>query len=95
MKTRGKDIGKYILSSTAISRERISVITQPRTFSESDLSSLSERANIIKSQGALPILQINHRGVNYFIQQIYSPFSNERNDEWEAVIIKEWISHYK
>ena len=63
MKTRGKDIGKYILSSTAISRERISVITQPRTFSESDLSSLSERANIIKSQGALPILQINHRGV--------------------------------
>ena len=36
-----------------------------------------------------------HGANNYFIQQIYSPFSNERNDEWEAVIIKEWISHYK
>jgi 2,4-dienoyl-CoA reductase-like NADH-dependent reductase (Old Yellow Enzyme family) len=52
----------YILGSTAISPEGISAITQPRAFSESDLSSLSERANIIKSQGALAILQINHRG---------------------------------
>ena len=150
LKTRGKGIGMYILGSTAISPEGISAITQPRAFSESDLSSLSERANIIKSQGALAILQINHRGAlatkqlglppvapsakiakklleikglavdeiheltdneikklidkfaystelaikagyngieihganNYLIQQFYSPFSNERNDEW-------------
>ena len=62
LKTRGKGIGLYILGSTAISPEGISAITQPRAFSESDLSSLSERAKIIKSQGALAVLQINHRG---------------------------------
>ena len=62
LKTREKGKGMYILGSTAISPEGISSITQPRAFSESDLSSLSERANIIKSQGALAILQIIHRG---------------------------------
>ena len=62
LKIRGKDIGIYILGSTAISPEGISAITQPRAFSEKDLPSLTERAKIIKSQGALAIVQINHRG---------------------------------
>ena len=62
LKYRGKGIGIYILGSTAISPEGISAITQPRAFSEKDLPSLKERAKIIKSQGALAIAQINHRG---------------------------------
>ena len=62
LKIRGKDIGIYILGSTSISPEGISAITQPRAFSEKDLPSLTERAKIIKSQGALAIVQINHRG---------------------------------
>lgn len=62
LKYRGKGIGIYILGSTAISPEGISAITQPRAFSEKDLPSLRERAKIIKSQGALAIVQINHRG---------------------------------
>ena len=62
LKNRGKDIGMYILGSTAISPEGISAITQPRAFSEIDLPSLRERAKLIKTQGALAIVQINHRG---------------------------------
>ena len=62
LKNRAKGIGIYILGSTAISPEGITTITQPRVFSEKDLPSLSERAKIIKSQGALAIVQINHRG---------------------------------
>ena len=62
LENRGTGIGIYILGSTAISPEGISAITQPRIFSDKDLSSLSERAKIIKSQGALAIIQINHRG---------------------------------
>ena len=59
---RAKGIGIYILGSTAISPEGISSIYQPRAFSDKDLPSLSERANIIKKQGSLAILQLNHRG---------------------------------
>ena len=40
LKNRGKDIGMYILGSTAISPEGISAITQPRAFSEIVLPSL-------------------------------------------------------
>ena len=150
LKSRGKDIGIYILGSTAISPEGITSIHQPRAFSESDLPSLSERAKIIKSQGALAIAQLNHRGAlaskelgfspvapsadvaemileekglpdekihelndneiikiiekfafatklcikagydgieihganNFLIQQFYSPFTNQRDDDW-------------
>ncbi len=62
LQNRGTGIGIYILGSTAISPEGISFITQPRAFSEKDLPSLSERANIIKKQGTLAIIQIDHRG---------------------------------
>ena len=150
LKNRATGIGIYILGSTAISPEGITSITQPRAFSEKDLPSLSERAKIIKSQGSLAIVQINHRGAlaskdlglppvapselgakkllekkgiplkeihelteneikkiiqkfgyatelclkagydgielhganNYLIQQFYSPFCNQRTDEW-------------
>ena len=61
-KNRATGIGIYILGSTAISPEGITSIYQPRAFSEKDLPSLSERAKIIKSQGSLAIVQINHRG---------------------------------
>lgn len=149
-KNRATGIGIYILGSTAISPEGITSITQPRAFSEKDLPSLSERAKIIKSQGSLAIVQINHRGAlaskdlglspvapseigakkllekkgiplkeihelteneikkiiqkfgystelclkagydgielqggnNYLIQQFYSPFCNQRSDDW-------------
>ena len=150
LKNRATGIGIYILGSTAISPEGITSITQPRAFSEKDLPSLSERAKIIKSQGSLAIVQINHRGAlaskdlglppvapsklgaqkllekkgiplkeiheltdneikiiiqkfgyatqlclragydgielhganNYLIQQFYSPFCNQRTDDW-------------
>ena len=62
LENRATGIGIYILGSTAISPEGISSVYQPRAFSEKDLSSLSERAKIIKKQGALTIMQINHRG---------------------------------
>ena len=62
LENRGTGIGIYILGSTTISPEGISAVTQPRIFSDKDLPSLSERAKIIKSQGALAIIQINHRG---------------------------------
>ena len=63
LKTRATNIGIYILGSSAISPEGISSANQPRIFSEKDLPSLSERAQIIKSQGALALVQINHRGL--------------------------------
>ena len=63
LKERAKNIGLYILGSTAISPEGISSINQPRIFNEKDLPSLSERVKIIRSQGALTIIQINHRGL--------------------------------
>ena len=63
LKSRAKGIGLYILGSAAVSQEGISFINQPRAISEKDLPSLKERAQIIKSQGALAINQIQHGGL--------------------------------
>ena len=63
LKSRATGVGLYILGSTAVSQEGISFINQPRAISEKDLPSLKERAEIIKSQGALAINQIQHGGL--------------------------------
>ena len=63
LKSRATGIGLYILGSAAVSQEGISFINQPRAISEKDLPSLKERAQIIKSQGALAINQIQHGGL--------------------------------
>ena len=55
-------MGLYILGATAVSQEGIAFVGQPRALSEKDIPSLSERAKIIKSQGALAINQIHHGG---------------------------------
>ena len=63
LKMRGTGIGLYILGATAVSQEGITFISQPRALSEKDIPSLTERANIIKSQGAKAINQIHHGGL--------------------------------
>ena len=62
LKDRAKNIGLYILGSSAVSPEGISFPNMPRAFDEEHLSSLKERAKIIKDQGALAINQIFHGG---------------------------------
>ena len=59
---RAKNTGLYILGATAVSQDGIAFQNQPRAFSENDIPSLSERAKIIKEQGALAINQIFHGG---------------------------------
>ena len=63
LKSRATGVGLYILGAVAVSQEGISFINQPRAISEKDLPSLKERAEIIKSQGALAINQIHHGGL--------------------------------
>ena len=60
LKQRATNMGLYILGATAVSQEGIAFACQPRALSEKDIPSLSERAKIIKSQGALAINQIHH-----------------------------------
>ena len=62
LKMRATNIGLYILGATAVSEEGVAFVCQPRAISEKDIPSLSERAKIIKSQGALAINQIHHGG---------------------------------
>ena len=62
LKLRGTGIGLYILGATAVAKEGLTFLNQPRAYSETDLPSLQERAKIIKSQGALAINQIHHGG---------------------------------
>ena len=63
LKSRATGVGLYILGAVAVSQEGIAFINQPRAISEKDLPSLKERAEIIKSQGALAINQIQHGGL--------------------------------
>lgn len=64
LKIRGKEIGLYILGATSVNQEGISFENQPRAISEKDLPSLTERAKIIKDQGAKAILQLHHGGID-------------------------------
>ena len=59
LKERATNIGLYIVGATAVSQEGIAFVCQPRALSDKDIPSLSERAKIIKSQGALVINQIH------------------------------------
>ena len=56
---RRTGIGLYFLGATSISQEGITFITQHSALSEKDIPSLTERANIIKSQGPKDINQRN------------------------------------
>lgn len=62
LKTRATSIGLYVFGATEVSQEAIDIPSRPRALSEKDLPSLKERANIIKSQGAKALIQIDHRG---------------------------------
>ena len=62
LKLRGTGIGLYILGATAVNQQGLTFMNQPRAFSEKDLPSLTERAKIIKDQGAKAIIQIHHGG---------------------------------
>ena len=61
---RAKEIGLYILGATSVNQEGISFENQPRAINENDLPSLTERAKIIKDQGAKVILQLHHGGID-------------------------------
>ena len=61
-KLRATNIGLYILGAQVVSKEGITAINFPGTFCDKDLPSIKERADIIKSQGALAINQIHHGG---------------------------------
>ena len=82
LKERAKNTGLYILGATAVSQDGIAFQNQPRAFSENDIPSLSERAKIIKEQGALAINQIFHGGYladpKYSGKDVYV-VSNEMN----------------
>ena len=47
-----------------MNQEGISFENQPRAINEKDLPSLTERAKIIKDQGAKAILQLHHGGID-------------------------------
>ena len=64
LKFRGTEIGLYILGATSVNQEGISFENQPRAINEKDLPSLTERAKIIKDQGAKAILQLHHGGID-------------------------------
>jgi len=62
LKLRATNIGLYILGAQVVSQEGITAINFPGTFCEKDIPSIKERAEIVKSQGALAINQIHHGG---------------------------------
>ena len=62
LELRGTGVGLYILGACAVSQEGIAFSCQPRALTEKDIEFNSERAKIIKSQGALAINQIHHGG---------------------------------
>ena len=62
LEMRATGVGLYILGAEAVNQEGIAFGCQPRVYSEKDIPSNSERAKIIKSQGALAINQIHHGG---------------------------------
>ena len=62
LKQRATNVGLYIYGATEVSPEAIDIASRPRALNEKDLQSLTERANIIKSQGAKALIQIDHRG---------------------------------
>ena len=62
LKLRATNIGLYILGAQVVSKEGITAINFPGTFCDEDLSSMKERVDIVKAQGALVINQIHYGG---------------------------------
>ena len=61
-KLRATNIGLYVVGAQVVSKEGITAINFPGTFCDKDIPSIKERADIIKSQGALAINQLHHGG---------------------------------
>ena len=61
-KQRATNIGLYILGATCVSPEGLAFYPQPRIYDEKDIQPNTERAKLIKAQGALAINQIHHGG---------------------------------
>ena len=94
LKLRGTGVGLYILGATIVSQEGISAVNQPRALSEKDIPSLSERAKIIKDQGALAINQILHGGnladKNYTgVTPVAVSVDNENKDKFHELTDQE------
>ena len=62
LKSRATGIGIYVFGATEVSQEGVDLPSRPRALSEKDIPSLTERANMIKSQGAKALVQLDHRG---------------------------------
>ena len=97
LKIRATGIGLYILGATAVSQEGITFLSQPRALSEKDIPALSERAKIIKSQGAKAINQIHHGGLyakkNYSGINPVGPTINIKNEEFQKRNLDPSIIH--
>ena len=62
LENRATNIGIFVFGATEVSQEGVDIPCRPRALSEKDLPSLSKRANLIKSQGAKAVIQLDHRG---------------------------------
>ncbi|HAR79565.1 MAG TPA: NADH-dependent flavin oxidoreductase [Succinivibrionaceae bacterium] len=62
LEVRADHIGLYIQGATLVSKNGQAFPCQPRAISDADLDALRKRAEIIKKQGALSIVQIHHGG---------------------------------
>ena len=97
LKMRATGFGLYILGATAVSQEGITFLSQPRALSEKDIPALTERANIIKTQGAKAINQIHHGGL--YAKKEYSgvspvgPSINLKNEEFQTRNLDPSIIH--
>ncbi|ASK27689.1 NADH-dependent flavin oxidoreductase [Neisseria chenwenguii] len=59
---RAQDFGMFIMAATLVSPEGKAFAGEPGAFAETQLAGLTEAANIIKKQGAKPVLQLHHGG---------------------------------
>lgn len=59
---RAEDFGLFIAAATLVSPCGKAFVGQPHSIDDGDLNDLTERAGVIKAQGAKAILQIHHGG---------------------------------
>ena len=104
LKLRGTNIGLYITGAATVNDEGVYTEGLPRSSDEKrDLPSLKERAEIIKSQGALVINQLLHGGglvkkqYSGFDPMVPSPEAYENKNEYHKLTdeeIKKIIKDY-
>ena len=63
LKVRGKNYGLYILGAVSVTQDATVFPGQPYALSEKDIPSLTEKAKLIKANGAKAINQLQHGGV--------------------------------